>query len=126
MTLPYSAQDVIAGRPEHIVKIFHQMRAVLFDRLPNVSERAIPAAKMVHYLLRQPEFLDGPVLGLGPTNTHVTLFFVHGNEIPDPDQIMDRWGFRLRGINITDEFQADHPSIIDLIDKARDLRRIRK
>lgn len=125
-TLPYTPQELMNGRPEHIVRIFHQIRAVLFDRLPNVDERAIPAAKMVHYLLRPPEFVEGPVLGLGPTNTHVTLFFVHGNVLDDPDMLLDRWGERLRGINITDEHQPEHPSIINLIDAARDYRRLRR
>ena len=115
----------MTGRPDHIVRIFQHLRAVLHDRLPDVDERTIPAAKVVHYLLRPPHFLDGPVVALGPTNNHVTLFFVHGDAVSDPDNLLQRWGGRLRGVNITDEYQPEHPSIVALIDSAREYRRLK-
>lgn len=124
--LPFKPNDLMVGRPELIVKIFQHLRAVLHDRLPNVEERAIPAAKIVHYLLRRPVFIDGPVIALGPTNTHVTLFFVHGESISDPDNLLERFGSRLYGVNIVDEYQPEHPSISALIDSARDFRRLKK
>lgn len=52
----------------------------------------------------------------------VTLFFAHGNELDDPQGLLEGEGKHIRGVRLTQAADLDSPALRALIDQAVQLR----
>lgn len=119
----YTAEDVIKNASDEVVEIFNGLRYMILERIPEVEEQAIPAAKSVHYLIRGKDFIAGPILAVGPGSTFVTLYFVNGDVLPDPDGLTRGSGGRRRMIRFENPDMIHHPAVRALLEAAREERR---
>jgi hypothetical protein len=119
----YKAEDILKNLPDSMVNLSNRLRITILERTPDCEEATIPAARMIHYILHGSRYIPGPFLALAPTARSVTLHFLHGDQLNDPDRLLEGHGGRLRTLKLVNDTDAYHPGIIGLIESARDLRK---
>ena len=92
------------------------MREVVLNNLPHVQEQVDLPAKMIAYIYG-PKYAD-MICTIIPSKKGLKLGFYKGNELPDPDSLLEGTGKISRYVVITDEKQIKSTPIIELIQHA--------
>lgn len=116
------AEDLLKIMPEDIVNLANRLRVTIMNHVPDCEEAPIPAAKIIHYLLQPPKYLPGNFVAMAVSPAGVVLHFPHGDQLDDPDHLLEGHGGRLRKLQILNDQDAYHPGIIALIEAAAALR----
>ena len=119
----YVADDLLKVMPPAVADLANLIRLTILEHTPNCEEATIPAAKAIHYMLEGPDYVPGPFLTLAVTSTSIKLVFLYGDEVPDPEQLLEGYGGRKRELKITNSHEAENPALKGLIEAARMVRK---
>ncbi|MBV6633226.1 MAG: hypothetical protein KI792_09370 [Alphaproteobacteria bacterium] len=119
----YKADDLLNAMPDAVAELANRVRLTIMEHTPDCDEATIPAAKSIHYILQGPDYIPGPFLTLALTPRSIKLHFLYGDQLSDPDRLLEGFGGRQRIAAIQSVDDAQHPGLIGLIDQARKLRK---
>jgi hypothetical protein len=94
--------DFLSSYHHHVQAIARQVRALIFDVVPDVSEHVYPVLKVIRYGLKGNK-MAGLVFFLMPHKDRVNLGFNHGTSLPDPKGLLEGTGKNLRHVKLGDE-----------------------
>lgn len=94
--------------------IARQTKALIEDIMPDVVEVPWPKQNIIGYGVG-PKKMSEHFCYIGVFKNHVNLGFYYGSELPDPENLLEGTGKRLRHIKISQQDQLDNPAIRDLI-----------
>lgn len=119
----YVADDLLRAMPEAVADLANRVRLTILEHTPDCDEATIPAAKSIHYILQGPDYIPGPFLTLAMTSRSITLHFLFGDQVADPEHMLEGYGGRQRILRITNQSDAQHPALKALVEAARATRR---
>ena len=91
-----------------------QVRALIFEVVPEVSENVYPAMNVVRYGLEGNK-LAGLVFYLSPLKERVNLGFNHGTSLPDPKGLLEGTGKNLRHVKVRSAEDVRNPALRALL-----------
>jgi hypothetical protein len=110
-------EDVIRRSPPGGAAIARTLRRLIGEVCPQAVEAARPAEPHVRYALGPDK--DNQVFGyLCPLHDYVRLGFYFGGSLPDPGQLLEGTGKRLRHVKIYSLAQARRPEVKRLVQAA--------
>lgn len=118
----YVANDLLQVMPEAIADLANRVRLTILEYTPDCEEATIPAAKSIHYILKGSKYVPGPFLTLAITSRTITLHFLYGDQVSDPEKMLEGYGGRQRIYRVTNVDDAQHPGLKALIESARMVR----
>lgn len=89
-------------------------KALIEDVMPDVVEVPWPKQNTIGYGVG-PKKMSEHFCYIGVFKGHVNLGFFYGSELPDPENLLEGTGKRLRHIKISQREQLDNPAIRGLI-----------
>ena len=119
----YVADDLLNAMPQPVADLANVIRLTILEHTPDCEEATIPAAKAIHYILQGPDYIPGPFLTLAVTSTSLKLVFLYGDQVEDPEHLMEGYGGRKREVQITNPQEAQNPALKGLIEAARMVRK---
>ena len=119
----YVADDLLKVMPPAVADLANLIRLTILEHTPHCEEATIPAAKAIHYILEGPDYVPGPFLTLAVTSRSITLVFLYGDQVPDPERLLEGYGGRKRELKITNAHEAKNPALKGLIEAARMVRK---
>jgi hypothetical protein len=100
------------------------LREIILQSLPGIQEILDEPAKMIAYAYGE-KYID-MICTLIPSKKGLKLGFYKGNELPDPDGLLEGTGKISRYIVITDEKQIRSAAIQEMIQRAFENYKVRK
>ena len=113
------AKAFLADYSKEIQKIAWKVRELIFDVTPDIAEMVYPQMKVIRYGV-DGNRMAGLVYGLMPAKSWVSLGFMHGTSLPDPDGLLEGTGKNLRHIKFRTVEAVDNPAARKLVEAARD------
>ena len=107
--------DFLSAYSPDVQKLAKQARKLIFEVTPGVSETVYPAMKVVRYGL-QGNKMAGLVFGIMPTKAGVSLGFMHGTSLPDPQGLLEGTGKNLRHVKLKKKEDVDNPALRALVE----------
>src|SRR5215210_5474220 len=107
--------DFLSAYTPDVQKLAQKARKLIFDVTPGVSEHVYPAMKVIRYGL-QGNKMAGLVFGLMPTKAGVSLGFMHGTSLPDPEGLLEGTGKNLRHVKLKKKEDVDSPALRALVE----------
>lgn len=102
--------------PGPVFSLASQLREVILEKLPDVTEQVDLAAKMVAYVYG-PKYTD-TICVMIPSKKGLKLGFYKGIELPDPDQLLAGSGKISRYAVIKNQEDVYNPALKSLLDDA--------
>ena len=102
--------------PDPVFNNALKLRKLLLKTLPGITEQLDLPAKVVGYAYGQK--YSETICVLIPSKKGIKLGFYKGNELPDPDSILEGSGKITRYVEIKDEKQIGSPAIGHLLKSA--------
>jgi hypothetical protein len=107
--------DFLSAYSPDVQKLAKRARKLIFEVTPDVSETVYPAMKVVRYGL-QGNKMAGLVFGIMPTKAGVSLGFMHGTSLPDPEGLLEGTGKNLRHVKLKKKEDVDNPALKALVE----------
>lgn len=101
-------------RPE-VQALAWKVRELIFSVAPDLSEIPYPAMKVIRYGLDGNK-MAGLIYFLSPTKTGVSLGFMHGTSLPDPQKLLEGTGKNLRHVKLKSIEAVDNPAVRALLE----------
>jgi len=102
--------------PDAVFNNALKLRTLLLKTLPGITEQLDAPARMIGYGYGQK--YSETICVLIPSKKGIKLGFYKGNELPDPDSILEGTGKITRYVQIKDEKQIVSPAIQNLLKSA--------
>lgn len=109
-----SFDDVTAGKEENVAEIALNLRALLADVMPGITEVNWKAQQIAGYGVGEKKMSEH-FCYIAPLKAHVNLGFMYGADLDDPEGLMEGSGKALRHIKVKTIGQANNPAIRELI-----------
>jgi hypothetical protein len=106
--------DFLSSYHPDVQAIARQVRALIFDVAPDVSEHVYPVIKVIRYGLEGNK-LAGLVFFLMPLKERVNLGFNHGTSLPDPKGLLEGTGKNLRHVKLVEVEAVSNPALRALL-----------
>ena len=107
-------EDAIEGASTEVKLIARRLRELIIEIYPDVVEVPWPKQRIVGYGVG-PKKMSEHFCYIGALSTRVNLGFFHGDELSDPEGLMEGTGKRLRHVKVRSVEQAEQSSIRDLL-----------
>ena len=107
-------EDVIEGSNPEVQSIARRLRELIIDIYPDVVEVPWPKQRIVGYGVG-PKKMTEHFCYIGALSTRVNRGFFYGDELSDPEGLMEGTGKRLRHVKVRSIEQAEQTSIRDLL-----------
>lgn len=124
MSTEKSILDFLSSYKEEVIIQALSLRKIILKNLPAIIEEIDVPAKMVAYSYG-PKYAD-MICTLIPSKKGIKLGFYKGNELPDPDKLLEGTGKISRFVQIKDEDQIKSAALRKLILNALAAYRERK
>ena len=108
-----SVNKFLSGYDAAVAEKALLIREIILNHLPGIIEQVDLPAKMIAYSYG-PKYAD-MICTLIPSKKGLKLGFYKGNELPDPDNILEGSGKISRYVQIRDEDQVKSPAVRELI-----------
>ncbi len=115
-------EEVLHGRPGHVVDTFKALREAILSVDPDAVETPSPRENTVTYGIGPRKMREGYAY-LMPLEARVNLGFFRGVDLPDPHGLLEGEGKSLRHVKVTTHVNAVRPELADLIAAALAERR---
>ncbi|HEX8844840.1 MAG TPA: DUF1801 domain-containing protein [Pyrinomonadaceae bacterium] len=106
--------DFISSYQKEVQAIARQVRDLIFQVAPGVSEHVYPAMKVIRYGLEGNK-MAGLVFFLMPLKDRVNLGFNHGTSLPDPKGLLEGTGKNLRHVKLKNVESVRAPALRALL-----------
>ena len=113
--------DVFGALEPDTRAVARALRAVVLADMPDAVEVPRKGDRAVSYGPGEKKMSESHVY-LQPQKGRVNLGFWHGIAVPDPHELLEGTGKRLRHVKVTSEAMARSPAIAALIAAAREER----
>ena len=107
-------EDVIQGSNPEVQSIARRLRELIIEIYPDVVEVPWPKQRIVGYGVG-PKKMTEHFCYIGALSTRVNLGIFYGDELSDPEGLMEGTGKRLRHVKVRSIEQAEQSSIRDLL-----------
>lgn len=107
-------EEIMTQASPETEAIARRTKALIKDVMPDVVEVPWPKQNIIGYGVG-PKKMSEHFCYIGVFKNHVNLGFYYGSELPDPENLLEGTGKRLRHIKISQQDQLDNPAIHDLI-----------
>src|ERR1051325_4067236 len=104
-----------------IQQIAGKGRELGFSVMPDVAETVYPQMKVIRYGLDGNK-MSGLVCGLMPAAKWVSLGFMHGTSLPDPEGLLEGSGKGLRHVKLRRVEDVENPALRKLLEAERDYK----
>ena len=108
--------EFLSGYSEEVVTNALQLREVLFENLPGITEQVDIAAKMIAYCYGQ-KYVE-MICTLIPSKKGLKLGFYKGADLPDPNNLLEGTGKISRYVDIRSKDQIKSVALKKLIESA--------
>lgn len=98
-----------------IQKIAWKARELVFSVMPEIAETVYPQMKVIRYGLEGSK-MSGLVCAIMPAAKWVSLGFMHGTSLPDPDDLLEGSGKGLRHVKLRSVEEVDNPAVRKLLE----------
>src|ERR1044072_1308593 len=100
-----------------VQKLAWKVRELIFEVAPEIAETVYPQMKVIRY------GLDGNKMGalvyaIIPTKSGVSLGFMHGTSLADPQKLLEGTGKNLRHVKLKTLDDAASPALHQLVKQA--------
>ena len=106
-------EDFLSQYDDQVCSNVLQLREVLHGNLPDITEQIDVPARMIAYCYGQKN--SELICVIIPSKKGVKLGFNRGNELPDPNKLLEGTGKISRYVNIKSDKQIKSPAIKKLI-----------
>ena len=113
--------EVFGATDETVHPIARALRDAVLEDLPDAIEVPRAGDRAVSYGPGEKKMSESHCY-LQPQRGRVNLGFWHGIDVPDPHELLEGTGKRLRHVKVTSEEMARSPAIAALIAAAREER----
>jgi hypothetical protein len=96
-----------------VEELSRDSRTLITELLPNAKETVYAGWKVVWYSLSG-GMKDG-IVGIHPQKNHVNLIFLRGNELKDPDNLLEGTGRKGRHIKIRKKDEINKEALKSLV-----------
>ncbi|MFU8771637.1 MAG: DUF1801 domain-containing protein [Anaerolineales bacterium] len=114
MSIPI--EQFLSQYDKQVVKHALKLRKVLLENLPGISEQVDVPAKMIAYCHGQT--YSELICVLIPSKKGLKLGFNRGNELPDPERMLEGTGKISRHVIIKSEEQIDSAALKEMLSSA--------
>lgn len=90
-------------------------RELIFSVAPDIAETVYPQMKVIRYGTDGSK-MSGLVFGLMPTKNGVSLGFMHGTSLPDPENLLEGTGKNLRHMKLKSLEDIARPALRKLLE----------
>jgi hypothetical protein len=109
------AKEFFALYSKEVQELAWQARDLIFSLAPDISETVYPQMKVIRYGTDGNK-MSGLVFGLMPTKNGVSLGFMHGASLPDPENLLEGTGKNLRHVKLKSVEDVARPALRNLLD----------
>lgn len=110
-------QDVIRDSPPEVRKLARRLRKIIAEVHPEVMEVPRPSEQHASYGIGLNKV--GEIYGyVCPLKEYVRLGFYYGGALPNPSNLLEGSGKRLRHIKIYSIIEAERPAVRELLKAA--------
>ena len=109
------AEEFIALYSKEVQELAWKARDLIFSVAPDISETVYPQMKVIRYGTDGNK-MSGLVFGLMPTKNGVSLGFMHGTSLPDPENLLEGSGKNLRHVKLKSPEDVARPTLRNLLE----------
>jgi len=111
-------EQFLAGYPPDMQAISRRLRAMVKNSMPQQAKEVLFASQNhIGYSLSS-ESMRNRICYICPMRDYVRLGFMFGGYLPDPDQVLEGTGKRLRHVKVRTLEGAGHPALKRLVEAA--------
>ncbi len=110
-------EEMAAGSPSAIAELAIASRALIFDVMPRAVEVVWPRQRTAGYGTG-PKKMSDQFCWLAPYTKHVVFGFYYGQELPDPDSLLEGTGQPMRHVKILNREDLADPALRRLVEVA--------
>ncbi|MGD2048413.1 MAG: DUF1801 domain-containing protein [Chloroflexota bacterium] len=107
-------EEIMAQASPGTEALARRAKALIEEVMPGVVEVPWPKQNIIGYGVG-PKKMSEHFCYIGVFKSHVNLGFYYGSELPDPENLLEGTGKRLRHIKISQSEQLENPAIRNLI-----------
>jgi hypothetical protein len=107
-------EEIMAQAGPETEALARRAKALIEEVMPDVVEVPWPKQNIIGYGVG-PKKMSEHFCYIGVFKSHVNLGFYYGSELPDPENLLEGTGKRLRHIKISQSEQLENPAIRNLI-----------
>lgn len=108
------ATELFALYSKEVQELAWKARDLIFSVAPDISETVYPQMKVIRYGTDGNK-MSGLVFGLMPTKNGVSLGFMHGASLPDPEKLLEGTGKNLRHVKLKTLEDVARPALRNLL-----------
>src|SRR5262245_12632004 len=104
------AKEFFALYSKEVQELAWKARDLIFSVAPDIAETVNPQMKVIRYGTEGNK-MSGLVFGLMPTKNGVSLGFMHGASLHDPENLLEGTGKNLRHIKLKSPEDVARPAL---------------
>ena len=109
------AKEFFASYSKEVQELAWKARDLIFSVAPDISETVYPQMKVIRYGTDGNK-MSGLVFGLMPTKNGVSIGFMHGTSLPDPEDLLKGSGKNLRHVKLKSPEDVARPALRNLLE----------
>lgn len=117
-----SFDEALSGSSSDVQEIARRLRKLIIDIYPDVVEVPWPKQKIIGYGVG-PKKMSEHFCYIGAHREHVNLGFYYGADLPDPNELLEGTGKKLRHIKVREVEKIAQPALNALLQTSLDERR---
>lgn len=110
-------ESIIQNTAAEIREIAQELRLLIADVLPGVTEVAWEKQRIIGYGVG-PKKMSEHFCYIAPQKNHVNLGFYYGADLDDPFRLLEGTGKKLRHIKIHSKAEIAKPELLQLLQQA--------
>jgi hypothetical protein len=114
--MPDPIEEFFAGYSPDVQAVSRKLRAMVKSAMPQANEVLFASQNHIGYLFT--ESSGDRICYICPMKDYVRLGFMFGGQLPDPEQMLEGTGKRLRHVKVRTPDAASHPALERLVEAA--------
>ena len=110
-------EEIVSRASPEVQDLARRAKALIQQVMPDVVEVPWPKQRSIGYGVG-PKKMSEQFCYIGVFDKHINLGFYYGADLPDPEQLLDGTGRRLRHVKLTSREQLKNPGLRRLLEVA--------
>ena len=110
-------EEILATASPDVATLATQVKALLQDVMPEIVEVPWPKQRIIGYGIG-PKKMSEQFCYIAVLKERINLGFYYGNDLPDPENMLEGNGKKLRHVKISNQEQLTNPALKNLIEAA--------
>jgi hypothetical protein len=112
--MSHEFEQIVASASSEVATLARQAKTLLQEVMPNIVEVAWPKQNIAGYGIG-PKKMSEHFCYIGVFKTRINLGFYYGADLPDPENLLEGTGKKLRHIKINRPEQLENPALRNLV-----------